>query len=234
MIGLQHQTLVEQIYGRLSGMIERGAIRPGVRLDERALAEEMSVSRTPLREAIGKLTKEGLVEHRPYKGNFVRVLSFKQINDIYEVRKVLEGLAVRSAVPVFTAEHIVEVRTALIESECALAAGDMAEYSTADQRFHDVFPRVAGNETLLETLNRLRLQVHTIRSAANRDPAVVQRTAMERPLIVAALEAADAEGAAQLMEAHIEGVRRSVAMSHVENGPGAIDANVLDETLAVG
>lgn len=211
MIGLHHQTLVERIYAHLRGLIQRGQIRPGARLDERALSEEMSVSRTPLREAIGKLTKEGLVEHRPYKGNFVRVLSAKQVDDIYEVRKVLEGLAVRRSVPRFTPELVAEVRGALEDTERALAAGDMAEYSAADQRFHDVFVRVAGNETLVETLDRLRMQVHAIRTVANRDHRVVARTAMERPHILAALEARDAELAAHLMEEHIEGVRRSYA-----------------------
>lgn len=234
MIGFQHQTLVERIYGRLRGLIEQGAIRPGARLDERALAEEMSVSRTPLREAIGKLTKEGLVEHRPYKGNFVRVLSLKQVDDIYEVRKELEGLAVRRAVPRFTSEHVAEVHAALEETERALAAGDMAEYSAADQRFHDIFVRVAGNETLLETLDRLRMQIQTIRSAANRDPGVVERTAMERPRIVAALEARDAERAARLMEAHIEGVRKSIATSRFATGTEAPDAGDRDEMLEAG
>lgn len=211
MIGFRHQTLVERIYGHLRGRIERGEIPPSARLDERAIAEELSVSRTPLREAIGKLTKEGLVEHRPYVGNFVRVLNAKQINEIYEVRKVLEGLAVRIAVPKFTPELVAEVRAALLDTEAALAAGDMAEYSAADQRFHAVFVRVAGNETLFETLDRLRLQIGMIRMAANQDPAIVARTAMERPRILAALEARDAERAARLMQEHIEGVREAFA-----------------------
>ncbi len=231
MSGLQHQTLVERIYAHLRTRIEKGEIRPGARLDERALADALSVSRTPLREAIGKLTKEGLVEHRPYKGNFVRVLSPKQVHDIYEMRAVLEGLAVRLAVPIFTPEHIAEVHDALAETERALVAGDMAEYSAADQRFHDIFVRVAGNETLRETLDRLRMQIHAVRTAANRDPDVVARTAMERPRILAALEAGDADRAAQLMEEHIEGVRASIAALLVPMDDDAVDETDWDEAL---
>ena len=209
MIGLQHQTLVERIYDHLGSMIADGELRPGSRLDERILAERMSVSRTPLREAIGKLTKEGLVEHRPYKGNFVRILTAMQVSDIYEVRRVLEGLAVRLAVPKFTAALVDEVHEALEATEHALAVGDLVRYADADQRFHDIFVRVADNGTLLETLARLRSQIQTIRMIANRDPDIVARTAMERPQIVAALEARDVEGAARLMEEHIAGVSQS-------------------------
>lgn len=223
MTGLQHQTLVDRIYDRLSVMIAGGDLEPGSRLDERALAEQMSVSRTPLREAIGKLTREGLVEHRPYKGNFVRVLTAMEVSDIYDVRRVLEGLAVRLAIPKFTEIHIAEVRQALVETDEALAANDLIRYSAADQRFHDIFTRVAGNATLLETLARLRLQIQTIRLVTNRDPDVVHRTAMERPRIVAALENRDAEGAARLMEEHIAGVGQSYhdipAMTRTDRRP---------------
>ncbi|MDP9362907.1 MAG: GntR family transcriptional regulator [Chloroflexota bacterium] len=229
---LRHQTLVDRIYARLRALIEGGTIRSGARLDERALAEQMAVSRTPLREAIGKLTKEGLVEHRPYKGNFVRVLSAKQIDDLYEVRRALEGLAVRQSVPHFTSADTAEVREALEDTERALAAGDMAEYGAADQRFHDVFVRVAGNEALSETLDRLRMQVHLIRMVANRDPDIVARTAMERPRILAALEARDADLAARLMEEHIEGVRRSFHVSSDAHGDEASAGNDRDEAVA--
>ena len=207
---LEHHTLVQRIYHRVRALIESGAIQSGERLDERALAERMEVSRTPLREAVGKLAEEGLVEHRPYKGNFVRTFSAKQVSDIYEVRKMLEGLAVRLAVPKLTDADVEELRAILDDIASALAHGDIAEYSAADQRFHDAMARLAGNEALREALGRLRGQVQIIRIIANRDPDVVDRTARERPQIVAALEARDAEAAASLMEAHIEGVRHTV------------------------
>lgn len=207
---LEHHTLVQRIYHRVRALIESGVIQSGERLDERALAERMDVSRTPLREAVGKLAEEGLVEHRPYKGNFVRTFTAKQVSDIYEVRKMLEGLAVRLAVPKLTDEDVTEVRAILDDIATALDHGDIAEYSAADQRFHDAMARLAGNEALREALGRLRGQVQIIRIIANRDPDVVDRTARERPRIVAVLEARDAEAAASLMEAHIEGVRGAV------------------------
>lgn len=209
MTALQHQTLVERIHERLSAMLAGGELAPGSRLDERALADALRVSRTPLREAIGRLTKEGLVEHRPYRGAFVRTLSATEVGEIYEVRRVLEGLAVRLAVPRLTDADIEEVHAALEATERTLAEGDLVGYAAADQRFHELFIRVAGNGTLSETLARLRLQIQSIRLVANRDPGIVARTAIERPRIVAALEARDAGTAARLMEEHIVGVGRS-------------------------
>ena len=207
---LQHHTLTQRIYYRLREMIESGSLRPGARLDEQSLADQMSVSRTPLREAIGRLAREGLIENRPYRGNFVRTFTTKQVNDLYEVRRVLEGLAVRLAVPKLSGEYLSLLRSILDDIQEALERGDIAGYGAADQRFHDALAQLAGNETLIESIERLRLQIQLVRSIANQDPHVVERTARERPRILAALESRDAELAARLMEEHIDGVRRAV------------------------
>jgi DNA-binding GntR family transcriptional regulator len=207
---LDHYTLTQRIYYRLREMIESGSLQPGSKLDEQALADRMSVSRTPLREALGKLAREGIIENRPYRGNFVRTFTAKQVNDLYEVRRALEGLAVRLAVPKLSGEYLRLLRSILDDIQEALERGDMAGYGAADQRFHDTLAQLAGNETLIESIERLRLQIQLVKSIANQDPNVVERTARERPQILAALESRDAELAARLMEEHIEGVRRAV------------------------
>ncbi len=210
MLPLEHRTLNQSVHHRLRSMIESGALEPGSRLDEKALSESLGVSRTPLREAIGKLAQEGLVEHRPYRGNFVRSFTPKQVGDLYEVRKALEGLAVRLAVANMSCEDVNALRGILDAVQEALDRGDMDGYASADQRFHATLARLSGNEVLVEALERLRHRIQMVRAFANRDPDVVQRTAHERPRIVAALEARDGELASRLMEEHIEGVRRSV------------------------
>lgn len=207
---LDHHTLNQRIYDKVREMIESGTISPGTQLDERTLASELDVSRTPLREAIARLVEEGLVERRPYKGNFVRMFTAKQVHDLYEVRKVLEGLAVRLAVPRLTEEDLVQIRLILNDAHNALERGDIAGYSAADQRFHSIIVQIAANETLTTSLDRLKRQIQIMRVSANQDPQVVERTALERPRILAALEARDVEQAAHLMEAHIEGIHRTV------------------------
>ncbi|GLV55761.1 hypothetical protein KDH_26050 [Dictyobacter sp. S3.2.2.5] len=206
----EHHTLNRRIYYKVRDLIASGRIPPGAQLDERSLAQDLAVSRTPLREAIATLVEEGLVERRPYRGNFVRMFTAKQVNDLYMVRKVLEGLATRLAVLSLTEEDLHRIRAILDEAQQARDQGDLAAYSTADARFHDTIARLSNNEVLIASLDRLKRQIQIVRLGANQDPQVVARTALERPQILAALEARDADQAARLMEEHIDGVRDSM------------------------
>lgn len=210
MSSLRHLTLKEHVYHRLLNSIISGDIPLGSQIDERKVAEMLSISRTPLREAIGTLVEEGLVEYRPYRGNFVRRFTAKQVNDLYEVRKALEGLAVRLAVTNLSDADLSGLVSTLEDVKIALEQNDLDEFSAADRRFHESIAQLSRNETLVESLNRLGLHIQVIRNIANRDPDVVERTSHERPRILEALKARDAELAAHLMAEHIEGIRRSV------------------------
>lgn len=208
---MRHQTLTQRIYNDIRAKIETGVLLPGTRLDEKLLSEAMAVSRTPLREAIGLLAQDGLVERKPYRANFVRTFSPRQVSDLYQVRKALESLATRLAVERMSSEDIAACRRILDDVGAALENRDLQAYSEADDRFHSFLIEHSGNEVLIDTLGRLRSQIRVVRLAANRDPDVVDRTAHERPLILAAIEARDADRAARLMEEHIDGVKQSMA-----------------------
>lgn len=201
-----HSTLNQRVYNQLREMILTGDLATGSPIEERRLAEEMQVSRTPLREAISQLVTEGIIEYRPYRGNLVRRFNAKQVQDLYQVRKALEALAMRLAIRKLSQEHIEKIRHILDDAQTALDRGDIEGYNESDRRFHQIIVEITDNETLIDALNRLSAQIQLVRFMANTDPSVVQRTAKERPLILAALEARDADRAAQLMEAHIEGV----------------------------
>ncbi|GAC1353445.1 MAG: GntR family transcriptional regulator [Herpetosiphon sp.] len=218
-----NQTLNQRVYIRLRDMITSGTIMFGMQLDEQALANEMGISRTPIREAIAKLVKEGLVEYRPYRGNFVRSFTAKQVSDLFEVRKTLEGLAMQLAVSHLTGEHLQTLHTILSDIDTALEQYDMEAYSAADRRFHATIVQIADNESLRDLLEWLGFQIQVVRTIANRDPHVVERTAHERPLILAALEARDAQLATQLLQDHIEGVRRAVVAQFEEHAITQLD-----------
>lgn len=219
---INHQPLNERVYRYIRDAVVTGTIPPNARLDEQTLADEIGVSRTPVRDAIGKLAREGLVEYRPYQGNFVRAFTAQQVNDLYEVRKTLEVLAMRLAVPRMTEVEIAELRIILDDVYDAYLRDDLVAYGNADRRFHEAIARSSGNDTLIEGLDRLSLQVQLVRTAANRDPDVVERAAQQRPAILAALEAGDAERAGKLMEVHIDDVRRSVVaqLEHLGRAAG--------------
>lgn len=204
----RHQTLTWRVYHDIVRLISSGKLVAGSRLDEQQIANELGVSRTPLREAITRLVQDGLIENRPYRGNFVRKFTAKEVSDLYEVRKVLESLAVRLATPHMTADTIAELREILVEIDTALKASDMEAYGLADQHFHAAVAHHSGNDTLIAMLEQLRGQIQLIRTMANQNPDVVEITAMERPEIIDAMAQGDVDRAAQLMEEHIELVRR--------------------------
>ena len=210
MAGLQYQPLNQQVYSRLQEMILDGTIRPGEQLDERTLATDLEVSRTPIREAIGQLLGEGIVEYRSNRRSYVREFTVKQVNDLFQVRSTLEALAIRLAMPKISQEIIDKIHHILEEVENALARGDLAAYSDADRHFHHTIVHLTGNETLITALERLSFQIQMIRTIANRDANVVERTHRERPQILKALATRDADLAAKLMEDHIDGVRQAV------------------------
>src|SRR5687768_11767277 len=133
----RHLTLRERIYEEIVRLIVSGELPSGVSIDEKALTEKLQVSRTPFREAIGTLAKEGLIEIKPYRGFFVRSFSRKEIEDLYELRKTLECFAVELAVPHMSDVHIAQFERLLDEAVAALKRGDMATYGQRDRAFHE-------------------------------------------------------------------------------------------------
>lgn len=209
MNALRHLPVNQQVYNHLHSLIVTRQLAPGTRLDEQALAAEMGVSRTPVREAVGRLVEKGLVEYRPYQGSFVRTLSPQEVSDIYQVRRALEELAIRLTIDKLTPEKLDALREVLDEIGQAMQRGDMAAVSEADGRFHSLIARFSENATLIDQLDALGQQVQLIRVMANENPEVVKRTGLQRPQILAALEARDADLAARLLGEHIEFVRQA-------------------------
>lgn len=206
----QRDTLNQQVYEHLLHAVINGELPGGTQLDERTLSKEIGVSRTPLRGAISQLVREGLVEYYPYRGNFVKAWTKKEIEDLFEVRMALEALAVRLAIPKLSNEDIEHLRQILTDVEVALRDEDLEEFGEADARFHRFISQKTTNDALISMLDRMSLQLKMIRALANQDPNVVERTLHERPRILAALETRDADAAARLMREHIDGVRQAV------------------------
>ena len=203
-------TLNRQVYGEVLRQLLDGEIPLGAQLDERTLAARIGVSRTPVREAIIQLVREGLVNYYPYRGHFVKMWTPKEVNDLFEVRKVLEALAVRLAVRKLSQDDLDELREIVNDIEDALRHGDIEGFSEADRLFHNSIIQKTGNQTLIDGLDRLDCQIQVIRTIANRAPDLVERMLNEWPRILTALEARDAEQSAKLMLVHIEDARKTV------------------------
>lgn len=206
----RHLTLRERIYEEIVRLIVSGDLPSGTALDERALTDRLQVSRTPFREALGTLAKEGLIEIRPYRGFFVRSFSRRETEDLYELRKRLECFAVELAVPNMSDRHIASFEKMLDDALDALHRGDMEAYGRHDRVFHETIAELSGNAALIETLNRLALQIQVGRTIANESKAFAERAARERDEILSAFRARDIQRAVAFMHNHISDVQRAV------------------------
>jgi DNA-binding GntR family transcriptional regulator len=216
---LDRTTLTERAYFRLRHDVERGALRPGQRLDERALCEQLGVSRTPLRHALERLVHDGLAQRSPYQGIFVRSLSAVDVENLYFVRSALEQLAVRLAVERASPEEIGRIRSLAERCQEFGEKGDMSGLGETDRQFHEAIVAASHNDVLLDVLETLRRRVHAVRSFANEAIDLVKRTVDERLMVCDALESRDADEAARLLGAHIDDVRESavIALRLLEN-----------------
>lgn len=217
----RHLTLRERIYEEIVRLIVSGELPSGVSIDEKFLTEKLQVSRTPFREAIGTLAKEGLIEIRPYRGFFVRSFSRKEIEDLYELRKTLECFAVELAVPRMSDRDIALFERILDEAVAALRRRDMATYGARDKEFHETIAERSGNAALIETLARLALQIQLCRTIANENRDFAERAAQERDEILAAFKARDIARAAALMRIHISDVQEAVLARFPQEKPAS-------------
>lgn len=209
-LAVEARTVNQRVYERLRDHILAGGIALGERLDERLLAERMNVSRTPIRDAIGKLVKEGLVEHRAYQGNFVRSFTVQEVTDLYELRVELEAMAARLAAERRTDADLAELAGHVGSAATARDAADLTAYADADLHFHRLITRMARNSALTSALGQLEQQIRLARNLANQDAETVDRTMPERVRIADAIRAGDGAAAARAMGEHVRGVGATV------------------------
>jgi DNA-binding GntR family transcriptional regulator len=187
--------------------IASGARRPGERLVEDRLADELGVSRNPVREALRALDVEGYVELIPRRGAIVADLSPDVVAEIFEVRGALEALGARLAAERATAAQVRRLDRLLDTSGQALGRGDLGRMPGLNTRFHQLVLDMGGNALLGETMAPLRGRTQWIFSRT-----VGQRAAAsldEHRELAAAIAAGDRDGAARLAAAHVDAAHRS-------------------------
>ena len=163
-----YKPLRELVCEHIREAIINGVFAPGERLMEIQMADEMGVSRTPVREAIRKLEMEGFVVMIPRRGTYVSNMSIKDINDVYEIRISLDTLAAGLAAERISDEELEELQRLLVQVGNAIEENDMAKVVEADIEFHDVLYRASRNERLRNIINNLREQITVIRGVSMR------------------------------------------------------------------
>ena len=197
-----YKPLREIVFESMREAILSGVLKPGERLMEIQLAEEMGVSRTPVREAIRKLELENFVVMIPRKGAYVAGVSLKDVADVFEIRSALEGLAAGLAAERITDDELEQMEQALFynstEGELSLE-----QIVKSDTNFHALVYRASRNERLVQILENLREQIQRFRATSLAVPGRNKLAIEEHRTIVEALRNHDSEVAQSLAMAHI-------------------------------
>lgn len=193
--------LREQVTDRVRAAILDLRLRPGERLIERELTENLGVSRATVREVIRQLAAEGLVTVVPQRGAEVTSLSASDAADIYEMRASLEALAVRRFVQRAGAEQVRALRAAV--DEIVRSAGGGGDHLGAKDRFYEVLMEGSASGPLQQTLAGLQARVRLLRATSLSVPGRPARAAAELRAVVDAIEVRDADAAAEACVLHI-------------------------------
>jgi len=199
-----YKPLRELVLDAIRSAIMDGTLQPRERLMEIQMAEELGVSRTPIREALRKLELEGFIVMVPRKGAYVSDLSFKDIADVFEIRAALEGLAAGLAAERITEEELEEMERLLVEKREAITNDDIKRLVEVDTSFHELMYKASRNERLGTIISNLREQIQRFRLTSLSYPGRNKESLEEHKKIAEAIQSRDAQVARQLAQDHIE------------------------------
>lgn len=186
--------------------IVNGHFRPGQRVTERELCEQTGVSRTIVREALGVLENEGLIDRRRNEGIFVATVTADEARQIYEIRAALESSLAALFVDRASDFEIADLESALQDLRVASADGDPAEYNKALDTFYQVLIKGSGNEVALRLLESLRARMAYLRTVTLKkaDAHRKRQTLDLLSGIVDAAKARDTQGVSERCRAFVE------------------------------
>jgi len=203
--------LTDRIVEAVTTAIVERRLMPGTKLVEQQIADVFSVSRTVVRQALNRLSRDRLVTLEPARGAFVAKPSIDEARQVFEVRRLLEGGMVRQLARVITDAQLAELRAHLRDERQAVARDDVSGRTRLLADFHVVLARLLGNEVLAQLiadlLSRSQLIALMYQSGHSAD-----HSQAEHVEIVQALERRDGRLAARLMEQHITSVERNLRL----------------------
>ncbi|QGU00544.1 Transcriptional regulator, GntR family [Candidatus Syntrophocurvum alkaliphilum] len=199
-----YKPLRELVLEAIREAIISGSLKPRERLMEIQLAEELGVSRTPVREALRKLELEGFIVMVPRKGAYVADISFKDIADVFEIRAALEGLAASLAAERITDEELEEMERLLVEKAECIATNNIDRLVEVDTRFHEIIYIASRNERLTTIINNLREQIQRFRLTSLSYPGRKKQSMEEHRTLTEAIQSRDINYARQVAQEHIE------------------------------
>lgn len=205
--------LADDVYTSLLQAIFDGRLRAGAHLSVPKLAEMLGVSRTPVREAIQRLAREGLAVAEANKGAVLLEVDTTHLIEVYAVREVLEGLAARSAAESMTDAEVEQLDATLREHQAMLQGDDMSDHVKLDMRFHELVRMGARNSELSVLLDRLqsKIRLAMVSTVVSAGP---ERAVHDHTAIFSAIADRDPDRAEQLAREHVARLRAHLLRTH--------------------
>ena len=211
-VGTNHVNLDQKVYSQLKSMILDQHLKPGSKIYQEKLAEDLGISRTPLVNALKKLEQEHLITAIPRRGFYARYFSKEEMINIFELREVLEGLAARRAANRISDNQIQKLRNFFKDFK-SFEDDDLVEkYAKEDRRFHDFLIKIGGDDLLssiLETYSVITFSYLVgFRGGLVRPP---RETIREHQAIIDAIAKKDPEMAESVVRLHFKNSREKLA-----------------------
>ena len=220
---LPDQSLSDAVVDRIRAAIWSGVYAPGDRLVERRLAHEYGISHIPLREALARLTEEGLVEKLPRRGARVASLTPRMLEEVSSLRVVLEQFVVRRLKDRFTPEAHAELQAVVDQMVEAAEKHDLVRVHELDQQFHQRLWELTDHTLLVELAAQMRSRTsHFYRAAAaSLGPDEVRRHADSHQQLLDVIASGDRRAAERAMQQHVEQAAQRIAdagLTRTEDG----------------
>jgi len=214
-----YELLSTKVYRILKSMIIQGNFKPGEKLLESKIAEQLGVSRTPVREALQKMAAEGFVKMEPNLGIVVHEFSLEDLKEVLLIRRVLEGLAASIAADKMNQEEISQLEKNIEETNYCVIKNDVMTYNKFNTKFHYLLFQFSRNKRLIKLNSHLVSPEHRFQIRALTIPGRLKYYLEEHRKILAALKRKDAELACSLSQQHAENILKNIlAFEEKEEG----------------
>ncbi len=201
--GVRHKSLVEVIVENIEDKILKGELKPGERLVEQTMCEELGVSRSPLREAFRILENQGFLVNEARRGVSVAELSLKEAIDIYTIRAKLESLATKLAVAADDGTLARRLQKLQDEMTALVNEGDITGYSRLNAEFHETLVSACGNSHLIDMLRLFDKKTLRYRMEVLSSPGKLQESLKKHEKLIESIKRGDAREAERVREESI-------------------------------
>jgi DNA-binding GntR family transcriptional regulator len=203
-------TYQQQAYDYVKAQIMNLELKPGQYITDSQVADDLGISRTPVREALRRLEQEGLLINQARRGWKVYTLSLADIHDIFDIKQALEGMIARRAAECRDDHLRTALREAMERMRRAGDADDAEAWQEADSQLHQVLSVMGGNERASSIIQGLNDQWHRVRIGFVAMQGRIERSNPEHTAIVESVLAGDGEKAERLMRIHLDNVRQEL------------------------